>query len=105
MAATTRTRTGRCACGEVTVTVTAPDGYGACHCEMCRRWCGGVWMGVACDKVLAIDGPVGEWTSSKIATRGFCIRCGSSIWHKPRHTRKFTFGQGLFDDQAGWQLE
>ena len=62
-------------------------------------------MGVVCDEVLAIDGPVSEWTSSKIATRGFCIRCGSSIWHKPRHTRKFTFGQGLFDDQAGWQLE
>ena len=97
-------KTGRCACGEVTFTVIAPDTYGACHCEMCRRWCGGVWMGVVCEDVLDVNGPVVDWKSSKIASRAFCKTCGSSIWHKPGHTEKFTFGQGLFDDQRGWRM-
>lgn len=97
-------KTGRCACGAVTFKVSAPDTYGACHCEMCRRWTGGVWMGVVCDELIEIDGPLREWSSSGIASRGFCERCGSSIWHKLRSTRKFTFGQGLFDDQQGWRL-
>jgi len=61
-------------------------------------------MGVVCDELIEIDGPLREWSSSGIASRGFCERCGSSIWHKLRSTRKFTFGQGLFDDQQGWRL-
>ena len=99
-----REKTGRCACGQVTFRVMAPDTYGACHCEMCRRWAGGVWMGVVCEDILAIDGPAKEWVSSNIARRGFCPECGSSVWHKPNHTAHFTFGQGLFDDQTGWTL-
>jgi len=95
---------GRCACGEVTFSVKAPKTYGACHCKMCRRWCGGVWMGVVCEKVLELDGPVESWISSKIASRGFCKACGSSIWHKPKHSKCYTFGQGLFDDQSEWAM-
>lgn len=97
-------KTGSCACGSVTFKVIAPSTYGACHCEMCRRWCGGIWMGVVCEEVVSITGTVIEWKSSKIASRGFCGDCGSSVWHKPRHTQKFTFGQGLFDDQSDWRL-
>jgi len=97
-------KTGQCACGAVTFSVVAPDTYGACHCEMCRRWTGGVWMGVVCDEILEINGPVTEWKSSKIASRGFCGQCGSSIWHKVNLMDKFTFGQGLFDDQSNWHL-
>ena len=97
-------KTGKCACGAVKFQVKAPATYGACHCEMCRRWCGGIWMGVVCEEVLGIEGPVKVWASSKIASRAFCNNCGSSIWHKPKQSTAYTFGQGLFDDQSGWSL-
>lgn len=97
-------QTGQCACGAITFSVRAPKTYGACHCTMCRRWTGGIWMGVVCDEVAEISGTVREWTSSRIGSRGYCGDCGSSIWHKPRHSAKYTFGQGLFDDQKGWTL-
>ena len=97
-------KSGYCACGAVNFIVKAPDTYGACHCEMCRRWCGGLWMGVVCAEVIEIYGPVQEWKSSNIASRGFCKECGSSVWHKPKQSENFTFGQGLFDDQKGWTL-
>ena len=61
-------------------------------------------MGVVCDEIIEITGPVSEWASSAVARRGYCRECGSSIWHKPRGSTKTTFGQGLFDDQSGWQL-
>lgn len=95
--------TGQCACGQVRFRVRAPKTYGACHCRMCRRWTGGVWMGVVCEEVLEVSG-VSEWRSSKIGSRGYCDACGSSVWHKPRHSAQFTFGQGLFDDQDDWRL-
>ncbi|WP_413866546.1 GFA family protein [Tateyamaria sp.] len=97
-------RSGRCACGAVTFSVKSPKTYGACHCKMCRRWCGGVWMGVVCDEIVKIDGAITHWKSSNIGSRGSCTVCGSSIWHKPRHSKKYTFGQGLFDDQDDWVL-
>ncbi|ABF63218.1 glutathione-dependent formaldehyde-activating GFA [Ruegeria sp. TM1040] len=97
-------KSGKCACGAVQFKVLAPDTYGACHCQMCRRWTGGVWMGVVCTKVLSIEGPVRSWESSRIGSRGSCRYCGSSLWHKPRHSEHYTFGQGLFDDQTGWYL-
>jgi len=98
----TDTQTGRCACGAVTFSVKAPKTYGACHCEMCRRWTGGVWMGVVALAEPVVTGEVTRWTSSKIAERGFCARCGSSVWHRPKIGSMPTLGQGLFDDQTGW---
>ena len=95
-------QTGRCACGKVTFSVLAPKSYGACHCRMCRRWCGGLWMGVACDEVHDLSGNINHWKSSRIASRGTCAHCGSSIWYKLRNTEKYVFGQGLFDDQSDW---
>lgn len=98
-----RLKTGRCACGAVTFKVRAPDTYGACHCKMCRRWTGGIWMGVV-SEIETLEGPVQIWKSSKIAERAFCSECGSSVYHKPNIAKGFTFGQGLFDDQEGWTL-
>ena len=40
--------TGKCLCGSVSFTLeNAPTETGACHCEMCRKWSGGIYLGVA----------------------------------------------------------
>jgi len=34
-------RTGRCLCGAISYTAKADaPRLSACHCDMCRRWCG-----------------------------------------------------------------
>jgi len=102
--AETHNLTGRCACGAVTFVANATKTYGVCHCKMCRRWCGGVWMGVRTTKSPQIEGPVKIWKSSKLADRAICENCGSAIWHRPLGTDKPVLGQGLFDDQVDWSL-
>lgn len=97
-------QTGRCACGAVKVIANVPKTFGVCHCHSCRRWTGGVWMGVLPVAPPEISGPVACWKSSNIADRGFCRECGSSIWHRPFGTNRPTLGQGLFDDQTGWTM-
>lgn len=101
---TVYSKAGKCACGAVRFKVLVPNSYGVCHCNMCRRWTGGVWMGVVCEDIIELNGPIKEWRSSQIGSRGFCEKCGSSIWHKPKHTKKYTFGQGLFENQSNWML-
>lgn len=96
--------TGKCACGAVQVKAKVPKTYGVCHCQMCRRWCGGMWMAVYPVEPPVITGPVKIWKSSKYADRAICENCGSAIWHRPLKIKRPVLGQGLFDDQEGWQM-
>ncbi len=98
-------RSGRCACGDVRVVAEVTKTYGVCHCRTCRRWAGGVWMGVLAGKTAEIEGPVAVWKSSAWADRAHCKTCGTAIWHRLRATGDTTLGQGLFDDQEGWEMK
>ena len=61
-------------------------------------------MGVLCEDLIEISGPVETWVSSRTADRGFCRRCGSNIWHRSKLMKQPTLGLGLFDDQEGWRM-
>lgn len=82
-AVTAGATTGGCLCGAVRYRLAEPPaGYGACHCGMCRRWGGGVDLTV---QVMpgGIEWEGGEpatYRSSDWAERGFCPRCGSSLF-------------------------
>lgn len=40
---------GHCLCRSVQITAEAVSGkVGACHCDTCRKWCGGPFMAVDC---------------------------------------------------------
>ncbi|MEE9330486.1 MAG: GFA family protein [Parvularculaceae bacterium] len=97
--------TGRCACGAVTFKATATKSFGVCHCRMCRRWIGGVWMAVRITGEPDIEGPIKIWKSSRIADRANCERCGSAIWHRSKTIKSLALGLGLFDDQTGWEMK
>ena len=79
-------QTGSCLCGAVKFTITTPIAEaGACHCGMCRKWSGGVYMSVAVPKGgMAFEGEdnLGTFTSSPWAERVFCKLCGSSILYR-----------------------
>ena len=77
-------KTGQCLCGAVSYELAeAPSSYGACHCVMCRRFSGGIEMGVEVPPAgITWTGEerIGTYQSSDWAERGFCKTCGSSLF-------------------------
>ncbi len=100
---------GHCLCGAVTVTVSGahvPE-PGACHCWMCQRWSGGIFMCFeASAEAVTVEGTVTRFASSDFAERAFCPKCGSHLWM--RNTDKpdecYELMPGLFDEARGWPI-
>ncbi|MFO1350407.1 MAG: GFA family protein [Gammaproteobacteria bacterium] len=78
--------TGQCLCGTVRFAVTPPTLWCAhCHCTMCRRAHGAAfvtWFGCARGNFAISAGAdaVRWYRSSPPARRGFCARCGSTLF-------------------------
>lgn len=80
---TGETRAGGCLCGAVRFEIAVPEAtYNICHCGMCRRWGAGPFMGVHCAGApsFAKDEGLAWYRGSKWAERGFCQRCGTSLF-------------------------
>lgn len=99
---------GRCLCGAVTFTAEQVEHHNhACHCGMCRRWSGGAgFLGAACTGVTFAGEPdqLGRYASSNWAERGFCRRCGTTLFYFLNPTRSYTMSVGAFDDQSPFRL-
>ena len=78
--------TGRCLCGAVQFTATLPqETFSVCHCGMCRRWSAGPLMSAHSDGPVEITAGTGALTwyrGSEWAERGFCNRCGTSLFYR-----------------------
>ena len=103
--------TGRCLCGAVTVTVAGKHDprVGACHCRMCQRWSGGLFLCFEADaSSVTITGEVTRYRSSAFAERAFCPRCGSHLWFNDvasgGEPRSYELMPGLFDAARTWPL-
>lgn len=105
-------RTGSCLCGAVRYTIDKEvSETGACHCGMCRKFSGGVYLGVEVPpESLQVDGAdgLGVYTSSPWAERAFCKTCGSSLWYRvtapgPMHGT-YHIGLGTLDSADGIAL-
>ncbi|MEM9199512.1 MAG: GFA family protein [Pseudomonadota bacterium] len=79
-------RSGKCLCGAVRYRfASTEDSIGACHCEMCRRFSGGVFMTIdAVPGSLEITGAqnITVYKSSDWAERGFCKICGAGLFYR-----------------------
>lgn len=76
---------GGCLCGAVRYEVAGrPMGVVNCHCGQCRRFHGhfGAYITVPRETVAVSDseGALSWYRSSAKARRGFCARCGSSLF-------------------------
>ena len=79
------TKTGGCLCGAVRFEAEGvEEGFGICHCGMCRRWTGGVYAATQTKVVrfTAGEDQVKTYTSSDWAERGFCGECGSNLFYR-----------------------
>ncbi|HZF26128.1 MAG TPA: GFA family protein [Steroidobacteraceae bacterium] len=83
---TPETIRGACLCEAVQFEVTPPTKWCAhCHCTMCRRAHGAglvTWFGAAHERfrLTAGEAQLQWYQSSPGARRGFCQRCGSSVF-------------------------
>ncbi|MEM6408019.1 MAG: GFA family protein [Pseudomonadota bacterium] len=77
---------GRCECGAVAF--EAPElrrEVTFCHCSQCRRTSGHQWAATRApwaSLTFTRDDGLTWYTSSDFAKRGFCKRCGSSLFYR-----------------------
>lgn len=103
--------TGHCLCGAVTITVKGEHDarVGACHCRMCQRWSGGLFLCFTADAAaVTVTGEVKCYRSSPFAERAFCPRCGSHLWFNDvedgGEPQSYELMPGLFDAARNWPL-
>jgi hypothetical protein len=98
--------TGGCLCGAVRFSASGVNtSYHVCHCSMCRRWSGSPLMATSVDGIEFEDeGTVVRYASSDWAERGFCVRCGSSIFYYLKPADRYVVSVGAFDDPQALRL-
>jgi len=98
---------GGCLCTSVRFTATPNKlEMGVCHCEMCRRWTGGVFMMVACAENVTVEdkSQMGTYQSSKWGQRVFCKKCGTSLFWKLTDGKHHGVAASAFDDPTAFKL-
>jgi hypothetical protein len=99
-----RDTAGRCLCGDVAFRAQLPSKWVAhCHCTLCQRSSGAAfvtWVGLH-DAGVVIDdahGRLAWYTSSATGERGFCRRCGSTLFFRsPRWPGELHVARANFD--------
>lgn len=102
-------RTGGCLCGAVRFTARGVgEAFGACHCDMCRRWTGSALLGITVPEGnVTWDGEehIARRRSSAWAERAWCAECGSGLWFRVTiespYLGNLELPIGLFDDASG----
>ena len=100
---------GQCLCGAVRIVVSGDyDAWvGACHCDLCRRWSGGLFLAFAARAdAVHVRGPVTRHASTDFAERAFCTTCGSHLWMRDtdRTEADYDLMPGLFEATRDWPL-
>ena len=97
---------GQCLCGAVrfSATIGARE-VGACHCSMCRRWTGGVFLAVECDAVtVENDAKLGVYSSSEWGERCFCTTCGSTVMWRSKDGAHHAVSLQSFEDPSSFRF-
>ena len=97
--------TGGCMCGAVRYEAHAPfRDVTFCHCGQCRKWHGhvGAYTNVAADRfALVHDEDLAWFASSDVARRGFCRKCGSSLFWRRNQGDTISVAAGTIDGATG----
>lgn len=100
---------GSCLCGSVRYHVAAPlTEASACHCVQCRKQTGFALASANVAKSAVTIEPTESLTwfqSSEKVRRGFCNRCGSTLFWEPLHRDWTSVVLGAIDGPTGVKLE
>lgn len=97
---------GGCLCGALRFSaVPANPEMAVCHCSMCRRWSGGVFMGFECSEIDFVDqASLGTYASSEYGERVFCTSCGTSLMWRMRNGSHTNVAASALDDPSGFEF-
>jgi hypothetical protein len=100
---------GSCLCGSVSFTVSgkigAPD---ACHCRQCRKHSGHFFASgnvARASLTLVGEESLSWYQSSEKVRRGFCAKCGSSLFWDPSGYDWIAVAMGAFDTPTDTHLD
>jgi len=98
-------RGGGCLCGGVRYRVSGPlRPVVVCHCTQCRRHTGHVMAATAArrsDFELTEQAPLRWYAASSEAQRGFCGRCGATLFWQGMGRDYISIAAGSLDDSSG----
>ena len=101
--------TGGCMCGTVRYAVHGPlRQIVACHCEQCRRSSGHFVAATACRRAnfeLLSEETLAWYSAVKGFRRGFCKRCGSSLFFEETDGERVSIAAGSLDKPQGLKIE
>jgi hypothetical protein len=102
-------RTGRCHCGGVRYEITGPvRQIVECHCESCRRLTGSVWHATGANQkdvtIKDNDGTLNWYRSSEKVERGFCGKCGATMFFRRDGGDAIAITAGSLDQPTGLKL-
>jgi hypothetical protein len=105
------THEGGCLCGAVRFTVRGPlREILVCHCVECRVWAGRAWAATAArnEDLEIAESDALTWRASPRsehgADRGFCNRCGSSLFWRVPGASRTSLSAGALDDPGGLRV-
>ena len=100
---------GSCACGAVTFRTDGPlRPVIACHCVTCRKTSGHFWAAtsVPLDRFhLTRDDSLAWFEATPAARRGFCSRCGSTLFWEPKGGDSISIAAGALDGPTGLAID
>jgi hypothetical protein len=94
---------GGCLCGAVRYAVEAePINERVCHCRLCQRAIGAAFNARLLFRIddVTITGPVETVNSSPSLKRGFCPRCGTTIFSRRDAAGIMGLTSGSLDDPS-----
>ena len=96
---------GACLCGGVQFQADAPlRDVKLCHCTQCRKTSGHFWAATSVphDRFRLLTQDRLAWfRSSPTARRGFCNRCGASLFWQPEGESRLAIAAGALDGPTG----
>lgn len=96
---------GGCLCGAVRFEADGPlRAVLPCHCTQCRKVSGHFWAATSVphDRFrLTRDDGLRWYRSSPTARRGFCGRCGATLFWQPEGEARLSISPGAFDGDLG----
>lgn len=98
---------GQCLCGRVSISAqVSKHSVGACHCGICRKWSGGVFLAVAVDSAtITGEEHMTIYPSSDWGERGFCSHCGTNLFFRMKNGGQMILAAGLLEDDPAWTFD
>lgn len=96
---------GTCLCGtvEFDIELASPvTEMAVCHCSMCRKWLGGPMLAIDSGVLKSVknESAITRYESSEWAERGFCNKCGTSLFYYLKPADQYHFPVGLLDSSV-----